>query len=64
MKDFVLERSFEKVWIKKSRLDTSIETAPHNTVVEKYEVVLLDFLQNDFLSDVTLMNAKTAAAYK
>lgn len=64
LKAFVLQRTYDKLWITKSRLDTAIETAPHNTPVERYEVILLDFLQNDFLSDLTLLNSKTNAAYK
>lgn len=63
LKEFVLQKTFEKQ-IKKTRLDVALETAPHKQNIERYETILLDFLQNDFLADVTLLNGKTNAAYK
>ena len=64
LKEFVLQRSFDKGWIKKSRLEVASETASNKQKIERYETILLDFLQNDFLTDVTLINCKTNAAYK
>lgn len=64
LKNFTLQRTWDKLWITKTRLETDLETAPGKAPIDRYEVVMLDFFQNDFLSDVTLLNKKTNASYK
>jgi hypothetical protein len=59
---FQLQRTYELNCIKKTRLEHFTETV--NIPIEKYEETLLDFNQNDFLSDVVLLNKRTNASYK
>lgn len=64
LKDFVLERTFEKLCIKISRFEQALETAPVKQNFLNYTEKLVDFLQNGFCSDVTLVNPRTCATYK
>lgn len=64
LKNFVLQRTYDKGCILKSRLDLAAETTPVLKPLERYETVLLDFHQNAAFSDITLLNKKTNASYK
>jgi hypothetical protein len=44
LKNYVLNRSFDKNWIKKSRLEKGLESAPWVKKPEFYETKLLDFV--------------------
>ena len=64
LRSFTLERTWAKGWITQSRFESALETAPQSLKLERYETVMLDFLQNEFLTDITLTNPKTNASYK
>jgi len=62
LQDFQIARTYEAGCIRKTRLEHFTETV--SVRIEKYEETLLDFNQNEFLSDVLLLNKRTSASYR
>ena len=50
--------------ITQPRLDAALLKAPVSQKFERYETSILDFVQSDLFSDITILNRKTNASYK
>ena len=64
LREWAKEKAFTGGFIKQTRLDAALLKAPVSQKFERYETSILDFVQSDLFSDITILNRKTNASYK